>query len=352
VVIDVAMTETARQADYVLPAASQFEKAEATFFNLEVSKNAFHLRQPLFEPRAGTLTEAEIHARLVEALGAVGPAQYGLLKRAARWGILPYSLAFAWKSARDKRVARNAAVVLYRTLGPQLKSFANRSMAPAASLWGICQMFVRQQPQAAARAGFTGRSIFAANRLFSTIMASPSGVIFSQTDYSHSWQAVRRSGNRINLWIPELLPELEKLALGLPAGDPQYPFFLSAGERRSETSNTTFRDSSWHKKGVFGALRMCVHDAAQLGCAAGDWVRVTTHRGSAEAEVELFDGFQSGHVSLPNGLGLDYHLADGSIERKGVSLNELTGCADRDPIAGTPWHKRVPARIERIAARA
>ncbi len=35
VVIDVAMTETARHAHYVLPAASQFEKAEATFFNFE-----------------------------------------------------------------------------------------------------------------------------------------------------------------------------------------------------------------------------------------------------------------------------------------------------------------------------
>ena len=35
VVIDVAMTETARNADYVLPAASQYEKWEATFFNLE-----------------------------------------------------------------------------------------------------------------------------------------------------------------------------------------------------------------------------------------------------------------------------------------------------------------------------
>ena len=35
VVIDVAMTETARCADYVLPAASQYEKWEATFFNFE-----------------------------------------------------------------------------------------------------------------------------------------------------------------------------------------------------------------------------------------------------------------------------------------------------------------------------
>ncbi|MGA4814623.1 hypothetical protein ACPA9J_01050 [Pseudomonas aeruginosa] len=48
------MTETARHADYVLPAASQFEKAEATFFNLEFPRNAFHLRAPLFPARPGT----------------------------------------------------------------------------------------------------------------------------------------------------------------------------------------------------------------------------------------------------------------------------------------------------------
>ena len=34
VVIDVAMSETAQLAHYVLPASSQFEKWEATFFNL------------------------------------------------------------------------------------------------------------------------------------------------------------------------------------------------------------------------------------------------------------------------------------------------------------------------------
>ena len=44
VVVDVALTETGRMADYVLPVANQFEKAEATFFNFEFPKNAFHLR--------------------------------------------------------------------------------------------------------------------------------------------------------------------------------------------------------------------------------------------------------------------------------------------------------------------
>jgi len=46
VVIDVAMTETARHADYVLPAASQYEKAEATYFNFEFPANTFQLRHP------------------------------------------------------------------------------------------------------------------------------------------------------------------------------------------------------------------------------------------------------------------------------------------------------------------
>lgn len=349
VVIDVAMTETAQQADYVLPACSSFEKAEATFFNIEMPKNGFHLRQALFEPKAGTLTEAEIHARLTEVLGAVGSAQYGLLRKAASWGLLAYALAFAYKASRDKRVAIYAPVVLYRTLAPWLSNNAPEGSTTAASLWGLCQLYVKQQPKAASGAGFVGPALLAANRLFKALVSNPSGVIYAHTDYSHSWDAVRLPDHKINLWIPELLQEIEKLALGAPAIDAAYPFVLSAGERRSETSNTTFRDSSWHKKGMFGTLRMCPQDAAVLACSAGDWVRVTTRRGSADAELELSDGLQVGHVSLPNGLGLDYRRADGVVERKGVSLNELTGSMERDPIAGTPWHKRVPARIERIA---
>ncbi len=58
VVIDVAMTETARLANYVLPAASQYEKPEATFFNLEFPHNIFHLRHPLLEPLDGHAARA------------------------------------------------------------------------------------------------------------------------------------------------------------------------------------------------------------------------------------------------------------------------------------------------------
>jgi anaerobic selenocysteine-containing dehydrogenase len=70
-VIDVFMTETAREADYVLPATTQFEKFESTFFNFEFPKNVFHLRRPVVEPPDGPLAEPEIHARILEAAGMI-----------------------------------------------------------------------------------------------------------------------------------------------------------------------------------------------------------------------------------------------------------------------------------------
>ena len=344
VVIDVAMTETAAQADYVLPASSQFEKAEATFFNLEFPRNGFHLRQPLFEPRPGTLPEAEIHARLVEALGELDDSRYRLLRRAAGLGMTAFGLAFAWQSQRDRKVAQYAPVVLYRSLAQRLPA----GMGTAAALWGICQMYVRQNPVPADRAGFGGSPLRAGNDLFEAIVSSPSGVVFAVSEYAESWQAVRHPGQRINLHIPELMPELTGLAAGQPRGDTGYPFVLSAGERRSDTSNTSIRDPAWHRKGPFGTLRINPQDAINLGCVDGDWVRVTTRRGSADAPVEISGELQPGHVSLPNGHGIDYHHEDGTLDRRGVALNELTSVEDRDPIAGTPWHKHVAARLERL----
>ena len=225
-----------------------------------------------------------------------------------------------------------------------------REFAPAASLWGLSQIFVRKNRAAAARAGFVGSALAAGNKLFDAILSKPSGVIYSISEYADSWRAVRLPDHKINLRIDEMLTELAALDTKRPLPDGDYPFVLSAGERRSETSNTSIRDSSWHRRGTFSTLRMHPADAEKIGCKEGDWVRMTSRRGSAEALVELGDDLQPGHVSLPNGHGLDYTEVDGMTVRKGVSLNELTDTASRDPFAGTPWHKHVPVRIERLDA--
>lgn len=68
--------------------------------------------------------------------------------------------------------------------------------------------------------------------------------------------------------------------------------------------------------------------------------------------VEVSDTMQRGHVALPNGLGLGYPAASGAAGdgdvTTGIAPNELTASADRDPFVGTPWHKHVAARVERV----
>jgi formate dehydrogenase len=344
VVVDVSMTETAREADYVLPSCSQFEKAEATFFNLEFPRNVFHLRQPLFEPLPGTLPEAEIYARLLEVMGELSEKDYAPLRRALKFGRTAFGLRFFLEALRKPKTMKYAPILLYRVLGPTLP----KGMDSAAALWGIAQLYVQGNREAAKAAGFGGLSLFAGEKLFRAILDGASGMVYSHSAFEDSWRAVSHPDHRINLHIPELLPELAKLAQETPQTDADYPFVLSAGERRSDTSNTAVRDTAWHRKGAYGTLRLSPQDAAVIGCKEGDALRLSTRRASVEVTAEISAMMQPGHISLPNGQGLDYHDRDGHVVHKGVAPNELTDCMQRDFLAGTPWHKFVPARLERI----
>jgi anaerobic selenocysteine-containing dehydrogenase len=345
VAIDVAMTETAREVDYVLPAPSQYEKAEATFFNLEFPDNAFHLRQPVFEPLEGTLDEAEIVARLLEAMGELGEKDYRGLKLAARGGLTAFATAFMAQMAVKPKLMTYVAPILYRTLGETLP----KGMSMAAVVWGLCMMYVRRFPEPAKRAGFGGPVPIAANRLFRAMLGKPSGVVFARSSHEDSWRAVRGAGNRINLAIPELLERLQDALQAVPVNDPDYPYILSAGERRSDTANTAVRDPGWHKKGVYGALRISPQDAAGIGCETGDTLRLSTERASTDVVVEISDMMAPGHISLPNGTGIDYTDPDGVTQRYGVAPNELTDSFRRDFLAGTPWHKHIPASLEKTS---
>ena len=152
VVIDVAMTETARLADYVLPAPSQYEKWEATFFNFESPANIFHLRRPLLPAPDGRLPEPEIHARLVEALGELTESDLAPLRDAATRGRGEFAAAFFEATSSNPKLGTLAPIVLYRTLGPTLPDGA----AAAAILWGASHRCAQSFPDALRRAGFTG----------------------------------------------------------------------------------------------------------------------------------------------------------------------------------------------------
>ncbi|HEY8545326.1 MAG TPA: molybdopterin-dependent oxidoreductase [Acidimicrobiales bacterium] len=342
VVIDIAMTETARHADYVLPAASQFEKWEATFFNFEFPRNYFHLRRPVLDPLPGTLPEPEIHARLVEALGALDGLDLAPLAEAAQRSRADFAAAFGAFMAEHPEVARLAPVILYRTLGPTLPHGA----AAAALLWGAVNTAMLQIRPSVERAGFEGEGGELAEALFDAILDRPSGVVFSVDEPEDNWARVRTPGGRLDLRNELMLEALAGLATAEPPGsDPEFPLVLSAGERRSFTANTIFRRPDWRKRDRDGALRVSAADAEALGLADGGRARVTTPRGSAEVVVEISPMMRRGHISLPNGLGV---TETPDAEPVGVAPNELTSGDHRDPIAGTPYHKHVPARLEPV----
>ncbi len=348
VVIDVAMSETAKLADYVLPASTQYEKAEATFFNFEFPDNGFQLRPRLMSPPDGPLPEAEIHARLVEALGALSEADLAPLHEAAAKGRPHYAGAFFKHVMSQPRLAGLAPVILYRTLGPTLPV----EVREGAVLWGLALRFAQKASASLARAGFKGPPPLQADTLFQALIDTPSGVVFARDLWDEVLGRIGKPDGRIQLELPDLLAELATLQDGVGgdglATDPDFPFILAAGERRSFTANTIIRDPAWRKKGGSGALRVSTDDAASLGLRDGDAVRLTTRAGSAVVAVEVSTSMQQGHISLPNGFGVGFGGLD---EASGIAPNELTSIDARDPFVGTPWHKHVPARLTPVSTR-
>ena len=346
VVIDVAMTETARLASYVLPAASQFEKHECTFFSVEFPRNHFHLRHPVVDPLPGTLPEAEIHTRLMEEIGAIDDEDVGKLKEALKNGRQAFAFAFLGLVSQKPKLMGIAPSLLYRTLGPTLHKGATAAAAP---FWGLAHQFAQTRTKYANNAGFEGDIFEVGEAIFGALINEKSGFTYTDSvDYEDSWERVGYPDKRIRLHLEELFPRLADLDASPLERPSDFPFVLAAGNRRGGTANTIIRDPSWDRKGNAASLYVNPEDAKRLNIADGDAVRITTKIGSATTHAELSEIQREGTLALPNGLGIDYRNHNGNKIRVGIAPNELTSTEKKDFFAGTPWHKHVPARLEKI----
>ncbi len=312
VTIDVAMTETARHSHYVLPAASQYEKYESTFFNFGFPANHYHLRAPLFEPLPGTLTECEIYERIVTAMGEkpmrpLDEKKFPDLDRPARLALGPlYMMTRRFASANEKAVrAAGHAEGEHATLG---------------------------------------------DALFAAILAGP--VTTTVREYAENFgpRWLSHEDGKFHLAVEPMLAEfraLEAERLSAQAeGEGEYPMVLMAGERRSFSANTIFRDPSWRKSDVEGTLHIHPEDAERYGLQDGARARCRSAHGELEVLVEYHDGCRRGTCTLPNGYGLMYSAEGEGAEREhGPFVNLLTGADSCDTLAKTPFHKYVPVAL-------
>ena len=72
-------------------------------------------------------------------------------------------------------------------------------------------------------------------------------------------------------------------------------------------------------------------------------VKVATQAGEVKIELNVTEQTKPGFVTIPHGFGLEYK---GSAY--GVNVNRLTKNTHRDQLAGTPLHRYVPCRVEKV----
>jgi anaerobic selenocysteine-containing dehydrogenase len=346
VVVDVAFTETARLAHFVLPAASQFEKPEMTFFNMEFPTQVVQLRRPVLPPRAGTLPEPEIYRRLLVALGELPPGGFPFLRAVARLdrrgqGLRLFPAALAAFFRLNPRSRPYAAFVLLDTLG---RTFVEAEAA--APLWAAAQLYARRHADAVRRTGLRGEGARLGEELLGRILGSPAGALLSTHTYEEMWSFLRTADGRIHLDVPEMVEELRRLASEPPAlEDEEFPLVLIAGERRSYNANQIFRDPAWRRSDPDGALQVHPDDARRFRLVAGSWAVCESPRGAIGVRVELSAALPRGVVTLPHGYGMDYPDAAGRGRITGPVLNWLTDAGHRDPLTATPYHKHVRVRL-------
>lgn len=348
VVIDVAMTETAMEADFILPASNQYEKYEAAFF----TENFFQLRKPIFEPLEGTLPEPEIYTRLLRAMGALDNMDLTDLKAAAiedqqNPGQSIFQNSFMQAVMTNPKMNGYGPIALRESLGETMHDGAGS----AAFIWMAAQLYAQKYPQAIRKAGIEGKGAQLGEIMFNKILETDSGIEVSAYDYDDVWGLMKTKDKKVNLYIAELLNDwLTKLPEVLKDQDEiekGYPFNLIAGERRTYNANAIIRNIDWAKTDQDGRLKINPKDAATYSIIEGDSVELTSSSGSIYIVANVTDEVRPGVLSMPHGKGLNYGKGH-SYKEKGAMPNILTKATYCDPLAKTPYHKNVRVKIRKV----
>jgi ferredoxin-nitrate reductase len=122
--------------------------------------------------------------------------------------------------------------------------------------------------------------------------------------------------------------------------DEEYPFRLTTGRvvHHWHTRTRTGRCKELRKAAPEVFVQVAAADAKRLRVAEGDWIEVTSRRGTVRAPVRV-GGIERGHVFLPFHYGY-WDEEDGT----GRAANELT-LTQWDPVSKQPYFKYAAVRL-------
>ena len=186
-------------------------------------------------------------------------------------------------------------------------------------MWGLAQTCFLTYPESVQR----GRATPSGDALFDAILASPSGVDVHRRRLRRDLGAPRhaRRAHPPRASRAARRARRARRPTGRPADDASSRSCCRPASAARPPRTRSSAIPAWRKKDRDGALRINPADAARLGvdrrrtrCGS-----TTQARERRSRTVEVTDTMQPGHMSLPNGLGLDYPDADGDGRRHGVA---------------------------------
>ncbi|MFO7964209.1 MAG: molybdopterin-dependent oxidoreductase [Desulfobacterales bacterium] len=336
VVADIAMSETAALAHYVLPCKTAFESWEG-HPGMGLSKIYARMRPPVVDAEGEQKENAEIFTMIADAMGLVPPIPEAVYETAESGDLKAYGRQLGEYLTANPESGKSVHFIIAKTLGRAMGS------AHLAGIFPLFMQLSKDRRKEAERAGFPvgpdqGLSMYQA------IMNHPEGVLVGIRDPGKNLEGIPTPSRKIELyspevdeWIREINPTEETEQL---KRDGEYPLLMMAGRHMDYNSNTNMRDPEWNKGKRACTLAINPADAQTLEIIDKQMVKVVTEAGEETIEAEITADTRQGLVLFPHGFGMVY---DGVTY--GANVNRLTKNTNRD-FVGTPMHRYVPCRVE------
>ena len=302
VAIDFYVSDTAKHADFVLPATTFLEREDFPLPFLGLFTTPFiQMTEAVVEPAGEARQEWDIIEEISERIGIV-PSSVGLMRLIGRTGL---------------KLSPRRLVEFGLRLGPQGDLFGLRR-------GGLNLKKLRENPHGIVLGD--GR---------------PGGVLAKK---------IRTQDKRVRLDTPEILAEAERLS-SRNGSDPKFPMQL-IGLRELRSHNSWMHNAALLMRGGrTHAARLHPDDAEASGVGDGERCRITSPNGSIEIEAQVTDEIKQGTVAVPHGWG---HRGGGwqlANDAGGANVNALASSEpeDLERLAGMAFLNGIPVRVERVS---
>lgn len=368
VVVDIAMTETAKHASYVLPGKTGFENQDFSFFPLNYPEVVWMLRHPVIGQIGERKEDVEIILEIAKAMGVVPEMPESIQKAAAKScrdkDIIPFMMQFMpYLLAHPKYKPSMVLILMDLFSKPECLGSTSRACARLAAM--IDNLPEYGSPQ---RAGYDSKKGYRAlkyvkpakqlydmavmDQVFWAADAEPNGCIAGYSDPDtknnarmhiyHRDKKIQLYNDFIDKHIAPFNPADVEKELTLTE---EFDLIFSSGNHKDSGMDNSMRNPDTYVYRNPYVLTMNPEDAAERGIKEGEEVRVITQGGTLVAPVELSYMTNRGYCMIPHHFGYD----SSRYGRYGSSANDITAYVHLDKLTGDPEVRYIPGRVEKIS---